>query len=284
MDEPVKKRAKPRFASLPKLKGTKHPTIDREKLRQLYMDGPDPDFKAFCQLHNWNYELAKNIAPLAKWRLEWIEHKVAEQNAQAIPKAVVLRDFVLRKRLETVQEDVEMADAMANVHRGLMAVYTKIVQANVRAVQENPDIVKGLGLAEVRTSLKAGEVQVKKPYRPSISIPEWKMMTEAYAKIQEIRHRALFISQSKDQIEERMRLLKEQAIVDAENADQLSFVDREIEIKSLGEVKPAMLEEAICKWFDQASQAPTAEETIEAIIEGAPEDKNSDGPMGTENS
>lgn len=275
MENPKKK---PSFKPYPRLKGTR--TVDKERIRDIYLADDEPDFRDFCEGKGWNWSVLKNLVPFAKWRLEWIEKKVGEQNLATVPKAMAIREFVLRKRIDSIDEDVKMADAMANIHRGLVHIYGKMLNRDIELLNKDPSIINKMVHYETRESQKHGKVIVQRAYRPSIPVQEWRMLNEGYLKIQEIRHRALFVSQSKDQIDERMKQIKEQAILSAEQANQLGVEDEAIGIKGLGMIKPADLEQAICKWFDKKVMDPNELQSPQAPPSGeAPAQLPDDEPI-----
>lgn len=84
-------------------KGNGKRAVDREKLREQYINNPHHDWYAFCRMYGYNDspKLSRHF-PIRRWRDDWIDNQIGVQDEEAKVRAIAVRADVIYRRLDFV--------------------------------------------------------------------------------------------------------------------------------------------------------------------------------------
>jgi hypothetical protein len=92
-----------RFRPLPK---TLAGTIDKEKVKEQYLDGADYVWSDFCKKYNYNPDLRREF-PISSLHREWILKKSELQAELFTAGALELQSIILQQRVEVLKVQAE---------------------------------------------------------------------------------------------------------------------------------------------------------------------------------
>lgn len=87
------------FNSLPK---TSEGKIDKEAVKNLYLNGPYYSWQDFAENENFNSDLRASF-PFSSWQKEWLEKAILKQNERITPSNLLLREEIQRARLQAIE-------------------------------------------------------------------------------------------------------------------------------------------------------------------------------------
>lgn len=108
-------------------------TLNREKLREMYLANPHYSWKEFCKDHGYNPS-ARNAQefPVKQWQQEWIQQALDDQDEDAIAKAVAARPQLLAERVKFIEEWNKTAKSMKSIHDYMLYRVEKDIQHDIR--------------------------------------------------------------------------------------------------------------------------------------------------------
>lgn len=236
---------KAKFKPFPKTKSeTGRSLIDYEKLKQLYLDGPDYDWTPFCERHGFNSRATNRYKAgreqdfnLKDWKREWITRQVSDHDVELAPQVLEVRKQVSITRIKFVKEWNKRAEYMLAMLDSILSRHgqdLKYDQENAGFIAKNPDA-----------------------RRFKMEAPDLEDMASAALKIQELQTKALLIvtataNHAQDALEERL----------GEKQGDLAKPVMQISTMGHAGLNAAESAKILAAWFDQAEQqsVPAAEE------------------------
>lgn len=90
----------------PKVKdlGINRDVVDKQRVGEEFLDGPDYSFRDFCLRSNYDSSArAAEEFPVKKWQALWLKKQVALQDEGILGRATDIRKSVLNRRLDFVE-------------------------------------------------------------------------------------------------------------------------------------------------------------------------------------
>lgn len=240
----VPTKVKPKYRPWPKKRDGHHSVLDKDKIKQIYLSHPNPDWGDFCKAHNFNPATPRDLNANA-WRREWLESQIKTQDENVMNKAVQMRTDILLHRLRYITDWGQHAEALKMIQMQAARSALEAYQFNQQFAQE----------------ILTGKVKAKRvPTAMDLS-----MLSKAALNIQELERNALLIphENSAEKVLPIPEMKPEEQMDDALLEEQ-----RNEPYPILGTVnlKKGEMTEVLAKWFDHASQQQTLETTSRPVL------------------
>jgi hypothetical protein len=118
--------------------------IDKEKVRVIYLNGPDFDWSSFCAAHGFNSAVRSDF-PFRSWQREWIEKKTNEQQEMLVPKAFALRGKIANSRVDVIAQQLNCNEKLRSIFSAYLDAFprpTSNVNLNLAMLPEFERIAK----------------------------------------------------------------------------------------------------------------------------------------------
>lgn len=232
---------KPKYKPWPMVEGPGRKRVDRDRLKEEYLQNPFYSWLDFCAQAGYNGPGSNNNAtfPLRKWKQEWVNRQVEVQNESILPQAISVRAAVIKDRLNFCQQWGDTTKNLKNVLDAALRFHAIDAQHDLKLISEGI-----LDADRMRFKAKGTELNA---------------IVHAYRNLQQIQMTSLLVpgtEQQETMIPVREKPLEEQ---DAEN-DGEELRNMPVQIMGHENVPAEKLTEIMAKWYDQlADQVPGAD-------------------------
>jgi hypothetical protein len=227
---------KPKYRQFPHVMvpnghGGKRREIDYDRLKEIYLEGPDFDWAPFCKRNgfspNSNRNKWKQGHDFNDWKKEWLRNQVHLQDDSMAVEVLDLRKSVAQQRVKFVKDWTKRAEFMKVLMDAMLKKHGDALQhdmANTLAIQ-------------------AGRVQPKFRMGPD-ELGEFAMTA---CRLQELEQKALLLTSDK---------MNHPQIGDQGQVDHGDDEPRTIEVSTMGAAGMSAAETArmLANWFDQAPE------------------------------
>jgi hypothetical protein len=108
-----------RFKPFPRIKdwkggkGNQQRPYNYEAVREMYLDGPDYDWPAFCNRNGFNQaHRIINRLDFSGWKRDWLKRHAQLQDEDLAPEALAIRKLVAGRRMDFVRDWVKRTQYM----------------------------------------------------------------------------------------------------------------------------------------------------------------------------
>lgn len=220
--------------------------LDREKVKEMYLDGPDYDFRVFLEKKQWSLNYLKSgDFPIRLWKEEWLRLRLERQQDEIIPEAIDVRRALGRARLGYVKNWAVVA---GNARQLLQYIMSRHAVAMKHDIDHDQEIQEG-------------------KLKPKFKLNEYGAMNLASAMkfVQEVELKALIVPST--DVQKVMIPLPEMS-ADDRSADADGEELKNMPVNLIGMKVPAdKITSELAKWFDQF-QEPVKETEEDESSEG----------------
>lgn len=232
---------KPKYKPWPMVDGPGRKRVDRDKLKEEYLQNPFYSWLDFCAAAGYNGPGSNNNAtfPLRKWKQEWVNRQVEVQNEAILPQAISVRAAVIKDRLNFCQQWGDTTKNLRNVLDAALRFHAIDAQHDLRLISEGV-----LDADRMRFKAKGTELNA---------------IVHAYRNLQQIQLTSLLVPGTQQQ--ESMIPVREKPVEELD-AEQEGEDLRNMPINIMGHegVPAEKMTEIMAKWYDQlADQIPGAD-------------------------
>lgn len=113
--------------------------IDKDRIKELYLEGKVYEWAAFCQSHNFSpVKEYRNTFRFTAWQAEWINKWSQEHDDALVPAAIEVRRQILKARLELPKRWGDQAEAI----RSLFAFALRREQLDAQHDNDNEEAIR----------------------------------------------------------------------------------------------------------------------------------------------
>lgn len=250
-EPPKKYRPWPRKVG-PSADGRSVRVLDKEKVKQLYLDQESFAWEGFCAHYNFKpvpYK-TRHEFNFKSWQTEWLFRRMGDQDESALATAILTRAEVLKKRAEHPSKWLKIVEQQRKLYEVLY-------------VMNHNAIAHDLQNAE---AIRTKKVKSRSNFGPMA----FTMMNQGLKTLMDIERNALLITPKN---QEEVLSTPEQQYRDHET--EVAIEEPVIHIMGFGkEVPEAVLTETLAQWYDQAALPPPAPSKEPEIL--PPEDPLAD--------
>lgn len=185
-----------KFDKLPKKKQHGQLCLDREKIRDLYLNGNNYSWISFCKAHNWEPKRARdavfkdNHGEFQGWKLEWQKTQLNIHDEEVLPEALATTKFVALRRIQFVTE-------WNNRTKYLKTFFDATIDRHMKQLREDHE----------NALVKTGAI----PPSFKLDMEELNVMAGVALRLQELEQRSLLVVANPKKIEQLQKEVEDQA-------------------------------------------------------------------------
>lgn len=223
--------------------------IDRERLKEEYMNSSEYDFKTFCSVAGYHYTSDMiNDFPIRSWREEKIRAQIEVQDTSIIKDGMELRGVILANRIKSIKKWDSMARMARQIMEYKMILLTEAMQTDV----ERSRLAKAMGTEPPAPTFKLSEASSA-------------MLMSSLKTLRDLEQSSLLVPTQTDQKSALgIPVIKEtekEAEYEQERIDNMKWT-----VMNSEGLKNNELQNMMTQWFDQFSIPPETQQIEEAII------------------
>lgn len=209
---------------------------DYDALKALYLDGPDYDWKPFCDRHNYHALSLRALMVKAgilftEWKKEWLKRQAQIQDEELGPEILSLRKIVSLQRIKFVKDWTGRTAYMKTMLDAMLKRHGDDLQHDI-----NNTLAIQAGKAQRRFRLEADELT---------------NLAGAAQRLQEIETRALLLTGDKTQ---HAVITAGGEIEHREGPAELEAPDMRVVTMGQSGLSAAETAKLLSQWFDQAEK------------------------------
>lgn len=222
--------------------------LDKDKIKQLYLDQENFSWDGFCSAYNFKptpYKIRQEFN-FKNWQTEWLFKRMGDQDEAALATAITTRAEVLKKRAEHPTKWLQIVEQQKRLYQAIFVM-------NNNALAHDLNNAEGIAKRTVKAKSNFGPMA-------------FSMLNQGLKTLMEIERNALLITPKN---QEEVLATPEKEFKD--HTIEVTLEEPTVHIMGFGkEVPENVLTETLAKWYDQAALPAPEPKKPDAVL--PPED------------